>query len=65
MKTEDRYLNEIEAAAYLGLSPHTLRDWRSKRCQTGPRYSKFARRVRYKLSDLDTYMIRHRVEVAA
>ncbi len=61
----DRYINEVEAAAYLGLSPHTLRDWRSKRCQTGPRYTKFANRVRYKLSDIEAYCARHRIEQVA
>lgn len=63
-KTEDRRLNEIEAAEYLGgLSKHTLRDWRSRRCQFGPRYLKLSNRVFYRQSDLDAWM--KRCEVAA
>ncbi len=66
MAQPDRRLNEIEAAAYLGgLSKHTLRDWRSKRCQFGPRYIKLGARVFYRVSDLDAWMKRNEVGAAA
>ena len=48
--TADRLLREIEAAAFLRLSPGTLRQWRYK--GQGPTYQKLSARVVYRLSDL-------------
>ena len=64
----DPVLHERAAATYLAVSPHTLRDWRSKRCQCGPRYVKLGpgknSRVAYRQSDLDAW-IAARVKVPA
>lgn len=49
-----RMLNEGDAAALLGLSPRTLSQWRWT--GIGPRFHKFGRAVRYKLSDLIEYV---------
>lgn len=52
-------LKPDQAAAYLGQSPNTLRQWR---CQgRGPAYEKRGRSVRYKLSDLDAWRDANRV----
>jgi excisionase family DNA binding protein len=47
------YLTTVEAAAYLGLSPHTLNMWRSE--SRGPGYMKFGGRVRYTRAALDAW----------
>ena len=47
-------LTEQEAAAYLGLSVSGLRKWRFRRC--GPKYAKFGKIIRYRRSDLDTFV---------
>jgi len=43
-----------QAARYLGLSPNTLEAWRSR--GGGPRYVKYPRAVRYRVTDLDAFM---------
>lgn len=48
-----RYLNNDEAAAFLGLSPRTLEKQRV--IGGGPRFRKFGRRVMYALSDLQAW----------
>ena len=53
------YLNTRQAAQYLGLSKQQLELWRAK--GGGPLYTKLARIVRYKRSDLDAFMAKHRV----
>lgn len=57
---ERRRLSEREAAAYLGLSPRTLQDWRTK--GVGAAYSKLGRRVSYAIEDLDAFIASARVE---
>lgn len=47
-------MNEQEAAEYLGISPITLRQWRSEK--KGPKYHKFEKSVRYSRSDLDDFL---------
>lgn len=56
-------LNPAEAAAYIrdGLSSKTLANWRSD--GIGPRYTKVAGAIQYKVADLDAYLEAH--EVAA
>jgi hypothetical protein len=46
-----------EAAAYLGLSWHTLNDWRTKTgCKhQGPVYHRFGRAIVYYVEDLEAY----------
>jgi hypothetical protein len=59
-KVED-FLNDVEAARFLRLSPQTLRNWR---CQCrGPVYVKAGRAIRYAMTDLRAYMEQNRVEV--
>lgn len=55
MNTEMNYLIEEEAAAYLRISPQTLRRWRS--VGRGPAYHKIGGAVRYRLADLDTFAV--------
>ncbi len=46
-------LNERGAARYLGVSPATLKTWRSR--NRGPRWQKAGRRVSYQLADLQEF----------
>lgn len=48
------YMGVREAAAYLGLSPHTLDNWRS--LDRGPDYYRVGGRVVYSKADLETFM---------
>jgi excisionase family DNA binding protein len=47
---EDRWLTRAEVAERLQLPVGTLADWASK--GTGPRYARFGKHVRYRLSDV-------------
>ena len=51
----DKLLNEFEAAEYLRLSVATLRTWRSTRSQN-LRFIKLGSSVRYRISDLETFV---------
>jgi predicted DNA-binding transcriptional regulator AlpA len=53
----DKWISEDEAAAHIGISPHTLRQWRTQK--RGPAYRKFGRFVRYLRADLDDYLNDH------
>jgi len=57
------YINEFAAAEHLELSVHTLRGLR--RDKKGPRYTKFGRAVRYKVSWLDEWAESNAVDPAA
>lgn len=46
----DRWLTRNEVAERFNLPPGTLADWAWKR--TGPRYARFGKHVRYRLSDV-------------
>lgn len=46
-------MNDVDAAGYLGISPHTLRKWRSQ--GTGPAYVCIGRLKKYRLADLVAY----------
>lgn len=48
--TEDKWLNRRELAERYGVPVKTPAEWASK--GTGPRYAKFGRHVRYRLSDV-------------
>ncbi len=48
------FLNTRQAADLIGLRPNTLELWRLR--GTGPKYIKFGRAVRYRLTDLETYI---------
>ncbi|MBI5083309.1 MAG: helix-turn-helix domain-containing protein [Acidobacteria bacterium] len=58
--TEERLLNEREASRVLGCSPATMR-WRRKQGRT-PGHYKIGRKVLYRLSDLERYLARCKVE---
>ena len=47
------FVNDVEAAAYLGLSSSTLNRWRVE--GRGPRYRKFGSKVAYSVTDLNDY----------
>ncbi|MDP3383075.1 MAG: helix-turn-helix domain-containing protein [Phenylobacterium sp.] len=48
-----RLLKTVEAAAFLGVSPRTLEDWRLR--GGGPRFRKMRRAVRYHPADLISF----------
>ena len=56
-KSHMAMLTEEEAAAYIGVSPATLRSWRCR--ERGPRFIKVGRRVGYLRKDLDAYLSAH------
>lgn len=49
-----RLLDTAKAAAYLGMEPGTLENWRYKRM--GPRCIHLGKSVRYDLRDLDLWI---------
>lgn len=63
MTTQNKeFLNQTEAAIYLGLSPKTLERWRCEKANLI--YCKIGGAVRYKKSDLDSYATSTRVQVS-
>ena len=48
------HMTNKQAAAYLGISPRTLEDWRLT--GFGPRFVKLGRRVFYRLQDLAEFV---------
>ena len=52
-----KYLTSDQAAQYLGLPPESMKDWRYRKL--GPHYTKVGNRVRYRLEDLDDYLIQN------
>ena len=63
MEAEERYVNDVEAAKILAVSPQTLRNYRH--LGRGPAYSKRGRMVRYKVADLFHYMNSGRIDPEA
>ena len=57
LTTKQNGMKVKEAAAYLGLSWHTLNDWRSKTgCKhRGPVFHRHGRAIIYYIEDLDAY----------
>ena len=53
-------LNDVQAAAFLGLAPQTLRNMRVER--RGPVYRKLGSRVIYLQRDLEAYLEARRVD---
>jgi len=47
-------MNDVAAAAYLGMSPNTLRKWRTN--GSGPAYICCGRLKKYRLADLESYI---------
>ena len=60
MEKEKRNMKDDEAALFLGLSPQTLRNYRSQG-NKGPAYIKIGRAVRYTVKDLEAFIEQHRV----
>lgn len=52
-------VNENRAAAILGLSVQTLRNWRCM-CR-GPRYVRLGRAIRYNVDDLERYVAQNTI----
>jgi excisionase family DNA binding protein len=52
-------MNDVQAAAYLGISPHTLRKMRTT--GRGPSYRKIGKNVRYMMEDLTAYIEKQKV----
>ena len=57
--TENRHVNEFEAADFTGHAGSTLRNWRT--LGKGPSYCKIGKSVRYAMSDLRAWMESHKV----
>ena len=51
---EPALLSDVDLARYLGVSVATLRKWRIRR--VGPKWLKLGSLVRYRLSDVHTYL---------
>jgi hypothetical protein len=60
---DDRFVNDMEAARILAVSPQTLRNYRH--LGRGPAYTKRGRMVRYRLGDLLDYMAAGRIDPEA
>ena len=58
----DKRLNTNEAAAYLGVSPKTLWEWRNRSLISLPCYRIGKRKLMYLQSDLDRYLVGCRIE---
>jgi hypothetical protein len=56
---EKLVFNDVEAAVYLDLSPHTLRKMRTT--GRGPSYRKIGKNVRYMMEDLTAYIEKQKV----
>jgi hypothetical protein len=63
MELQDRFVNDVEAAEILSVSPQTLRNFRH--LSKGPAYSKRGRMVRYRVVDLLEYMNSGRIDPEA
>lgn len=61
----DKRLNTNEAAAYLGIKPKTLWEWRNRTLIPLPCYRIGKRRFMYLQSDLDNYLAQCRIEISS
>lgn len=55
----DAVVDTYGAQQYIGASVGTLRNWRSQ--GRGPRYIRYGRAIRYRVSDLNKYVEAHMV----
>jgi len=60
MQKVENFMNDVEAARILRLSPQTLRNWRTQ--SRGPAYSRAGRAIRYNIEDLRAFMDQNRVD---
>ena len=56
-------INEKQASIILGVAVQTLRNWRHQR--RGPAYVKLGRSVRYRILDLDEYLLNRKIDPEA
>jgi hypothetical protein len=63
MENQDRFVNDVEAAKILSMSPQSLRNYRH--LGKGPAYSKKGRMVRYQIADLLDFMNSGRIDPEA
>jgi hypothetical protein len=64
MSEQDRTVDQVEAAAILGVMPRTLEAWRLAR--RGPKYLSYSKRcVRYRVADLRAYQEQFTVSTSA
>jgi len=56
VRDDRRYIREKAAAAYLGVSVASLRNWRSTRSPSGPPFTRISRMVMYSVKELERYM---------
>lgn len=57
-------LPHVEAAAYLGVKPNTLQNWRaSRRLDRRIPYCKVGSLVQYRLEDLDEFLARNTIDL--
>ena|ERR1019366_2999247 len=59
---ERRYVRDVEAAKYLGVSAATLRSWRAKRSPSGLAVTRIDRMVMYSMKGLEQFMELRTVE---
>ena len=60
---DDAFISPVHAAALLDTSTGVLLSWRDQK--RGPRFHGFMRFVRYRISDLNSFMAQRADEVAA
>jgi len=60
MATTADMIDSKQAAALIGITETTLRQWRSAQCDQ-PVYHKLNGRVRYKPRDIETWIAKHAV----
>jgi len=58
MTNKQNLVSAEQAADYLDVTTRTLANWRSRGFPNVP-FSKIGRCVRYRISDLDTYIAKH------
>ena len=59
---ESRYVRDVKAAAFLGVSVFTLRSWRSRGEPCGPPVTRIGKMVMYSVKELERYMERRTIE---
>jgi Helix-turn-helix domain len=65
-KGRNGLLDTVQAAAFLGLCPNQLEQWRSRRARGGPPFLRVAKHaIRYSRLDLEQWLRARRVEAEA
>jgi DNA-binding transcriptional MerR regulator len=59
---DKRYVRDVEAAKFLGVSAATLRSWRSRGEPSGPPVTRMSKMVMYSVKGLEQYMEERTVE---